>query len=202
MPDWIGNFQNQDFPRLFADYARAFASRFPQLRLYTPINEIVITARFSAELGWWNECLADDRSFVTALKHLCQANVLAMRAILDVQPEAVFIQSESSEDFHAARPEVERQAHLLNQKRFLALDLTYGYPIRVSMHEYLLDNGMTRAEYHWFEENQVKAHCVLGNDYYVTIEHLVRSDGTVVGSGEISATTSSRTSTTRATTCR
>jgi hypothetical protein len=29
VPDWIGNFQNPDFPELFADYARAFARRFP-----------------------------------------------------------------------------------------------------------------------------------------------------------------------------
>src|SRR6478672_3905554 len=28
VPDWIGNFQNPDFPKLFADYARAFAQRF------------------------------------------------------------------------------------------------------------------------------------------------------------------------------
>jgi beta-glucosidase/6-phospho-beta-glucosidase/beta-galactosidase len=185
VPDWAGDFQNPDWPALFTEYARAFAVRFPHLRFYTPINEIFITARFSAELGWWNERLTGDRPFVTALKHLCQANLLAMRAILEVQPDAVFVQSESSEYFHAEDPSVEPLAHLLNQKRFLALDLTYGYPVRVGMYEYLLDHGMTREEYHWFERNQVKARCVMGNDYYVTNEHLVRSDGVVVGAGEI-----------------
>jgi beta-glucosidase/6-phospho-beta-glucosidase/beta-galactosidase len=185
VPDWAGDFQNPEWPVLFGAYARAFATRFPRLRFYTPINEIFITARFSAELGWWNERLAGDRPFVTALKHLCQANLLAMRAILEVQPDAVFVQSESSEYFHAEDPSVEPLAHLLNQKRFLALDLTYGYPVRVGMYEYLLDNGMTREEYHWFARNQVKARCVMGNDYYVTNEHLVRSDGIVVGAGEI-----------------
>ena len=29
VPDWIGDFQNPDFPELFATYARAFARRFP-----------------------------------------------------------------------------------------------------------------------------------------------------------------------------
>src|SRR5687768_1511536 len=29
VPDWIGNFQNNDFPELFAQYAKAFAQRFP-----------------------------------------------------------------------------------------------------------------------------------------------------------------------------
>src|SRR5947209_2738607 len=29
VPDWIGNFQNDDWPHLFAEYAGAFAERFP-----------------------------------------------------------------------------------------------------------------------------------------------------------------------------
>jgi beta-glucosidase/6-phospho-beta-glucosidase/beta-galactosidase len=53
------------------------------------------------------------------------------------------------------------------------------------MYEYLLDNGMTRAEYQWFQDNQVKARCVMGNDYYDTNEHVVNPDGTVEDSGEI-----------------
>ncbi len=104
VPDWIGNFQNPDFPALFAHYAREFAIRFPWVQLYTPINEMFICATFSARYGWWNEQLADDRSYVTALKNLVKANVLAMRAILDIRPDAIFIQSESSEYFHAENP--------------------------------------------------------------------------------------------------
>src|SRR3982750_2929170 len=42
VPDWLGNFQNPDFPLHFAEYAGAFARRFPSLQLYTPINEIFI----------------------------------------------------------------------------------------------------------------------------------------------------------------
>src|SRR5687767_5278450 len=37
VPDWIGNFQNPDFPELFGDYARDFAKRFPWVQLYTPV---------------------------------------------------------------------------------------------------------------------------------------------------------------------
>jgi len=185
IPDWMGNFQNPEFPELFAQYAHAFAQRFPDLRLYTPINEIFIAAMFSAQYGWWNERLQTDFAFVTALKHLCKANVLAMRAILKVQPNATFIQSESSEYFHAMDSAAAPRARFLNQKRFLSLDLTYGYPINVTMYEYLLQNGMTREEYNWFTENQVKAHCIMGNDYYVTNEHLVHPDGRTQAAGEI-----------------
>ena len=185
VPDWIGSFQNPDFPRYFAEFARAFAERYPWIRMYTPINEIFIAATFSAQYGWWNERLASDRAFVTALKHLCQANVLAMRAILDVQPNTTFIQSESSEYYHAESPTCLHAAQVLNEKRFLSLDLTYGQPLNVTMYEFLLDNGMTRDEYHWFGDNHVKARCVMGNDYYVTNEHLVHEDGTTSAAGEI-----------------
>lgn len=185
VPDWLGNFQNPDFPHYFAEYAYAFARRFPDLQLYTPINEIFITAMFSAKYGWWNERLQSDLAFVTALKNLCRANVLAMQKILQVQPEATFIQSESSEYFHAMDPQALPLAHFLNQKRFLSLDLTYGYPLSVPMYTYLLNNGMSAEEYQWFGHNQVKARCVMGNDYYVTNEHLVFPDGHTQAAGEI-----------------
>ena len=185
VPDWMGDFQNPDFPQLFAEYASAFAHRFPYLQYYTPVNEIFITALFSAQYGWWNERLTTDLGFVTALKHLCKANVLAMHEILKVQPDAVFIQSESTEYFHPVRPEVMVAARFLNQKRFLSLDLTYGYPLRVMMYEYLMDNGMTKEEFRWFEHNQVTARCIMGNDYYMTNEHLVLPNGTTRASGEI-----------------
>ena len=185
LPDWLGNFQNPEFPEYFAEYAKQFALRFPYLQYYTPVNEIFITAMFSGQYGWWNECLHDDRSFVTALKNLCKANILAMHEILKVQPNAVFIQSESSEYFHPVRPEVQKVANFLYEKRFLSLDLTYGYPIKVMMYEYLLQNGMTNEEYHWFEQNQVSARCIMGNDYYATNEHLVLPNGTTTAAGEI-----------------
>src|SRR5207249_3598728 len=157
VPDWIGGFQNPDWPKLFAEYAQAFARRYPWVRLFTPVNEIFVAAMFSAGLGWWNERLKGDRSLLTALKHLCQANTMAMCAILEVQPEAMFIQSESSEYFHADGPAAQNLAYFMNERRFLALDLTYGYPISVTMYHYLLDNGITREEYEWFGKNHVKA---------------------------------------------
>lgn len=61
VPDWIGNFQNPAFPAYFAEYAQAFAERFPYLQLYTPINEIFIAAMFSAAI-WMVERTAAIRS--------------------------------------------------------------------------------------------------------------------------------------------
>ena len=185
VPDWIGNFQNPDFPWLFAGYARAFAERFPWVQLYTPVNEMYICAQFSALHGWWNEQLATHPAFVTALKYIVKANVLAMRAILEVRADAIFIQSESSEYFHAENPAAIRPAEIMNARRFLSLDLNYGGRVNSEMYEYLMDNGMTRNEYHFFMHNNLKHHCIMGNDYYKTNEHRVSADGSTRAAGEI-----------------
>lgn len=176
VPDWIGDFQNPDFPALFAQYARAFAQRFPWVQLYTPINEMFICATFSGRYGWWNEQLSGDRSFVIALKHLVKANVLAMRAILDVRPDAIFVQSESSEYFHAETPAAIGHAEVLNAQRFLSLDLNYGRRVDSGTYSFLLDNGMSHDEYMFFMNNNLKHHCIMGNDYYITNEHRVSED--------------------------
>ena len=185
VPDWIGNFQNTDFPELLAGYAAAFATRYPWIQLYTPVNEMFICATFSAKYGWWNEQLRSDLGFVTALKNLARANVLAMIEILKIRRDAIFIQSESSEYFHADSPAAIGPAEALNARRFLSLDLNYGRRVDSDMYEYLLDNGMTREEYHFFLEHSLKQHCILGTDYYRTNEHRVHADGRTEAAGEV-----------------
>ena len=185
VPDWMDSFQNPDFPQYFAEYALAFATRYPHLKFYTPVNEIFVAASFSGQYGWWNESLADDKSFVTALKNLCKANVLAMEVIAKVQPDVTFIQSESSEYFHAEDPGCCAQADFLNLKRFLSLDLSYAHSIKVPHYKYLMENGMTDAEYEWFMNNQIRGKCIMGTDYYASNEHIVHADGSTSAAGEI-----------------
>ncbi len=211
MPDWLGNtFQNPDFAPEFAIYARDFARRYRRVRFYTPVNEIYICARFSAELGWWNERLIsrgvtgdshDDRPaggvweagpgaevpFVTAIKNMCRASILASEAILAESRSALFVQSESTEFYHPVSPEVEPRAHFLNLRRFLSLDLIYGRHVSAPVYQYLNDNGLTRAEYDWFMERgpKLRGQCILGTDYYRTNEQLVHPDGRIHPVGEV-----------------
>jgi len=185
VPDWIGDFQNPDFPALFARYAHDFADHFPWVQLYTPVNEMYICALFSGKYGWWNGQGTTDRTFVTALKHLVRANVLAMQAILEVRPDAIFIQSESSEYFHAENPAAIGAAETMNSIRFLSLDLNYGRRVNSDMYVYLMDNGMTHEEYTFFLGQPLKHHCIMGNDYYIANEHLVHADSSTEPSGEI-----------------
>ena len=187
VPDWLENFQNPDFPDHFAEYAGAFAERYPWVRLFTPINEAFITALFSAQYGWWNERRKTDRAFVRALKHCVIAGLKAKAAILKRQPLSIFIESESSEYFHASGPEAKEWADFYNEKRFLSFDLIYGHDVTAKMYLYLTDNGMKRSEYEWMMEHGriSKPFCIMGNDYYWTNEHYINSKGKVSTSGEI-----------------
>jgi hypothetical protein len=63
--------------------------------------------------------------------------------------------------------------------------LNYGRRVDSEMYQYLLDNGMTLEEYHFFLHNNLRHHCILGNDYYPTNEHYVSEDGVTHASGEI-----------------
>jgi beta-glucosidase/6-phospho-beta-glucosidase/beta-galactosidase len=172
-------------PAALAEYAGAFAARFPWIRLYTPVNEILIAAKFSAEHGWWNERLRSDAAFVRAVKHLCQANLLGMEAILAVRPDAVFVQAESIEYFHAEEPSCFARCRLLNEKRFLPMDLTYGHPVSALMRDYLFANGLAAEDLAWFAEHRARGACVIGADYYEGNEHLVCSNGAVRKSGPL-----------------
>lgn len=175
LPDWLESFQNPDFPHAFANYARAFAKRFPWVDLITPVNEIRIACEFSALHGWWNERLHSDHAYVTALKHSAKANILAEEAILHESPNAVFIQSEATGYYHAESPAALPRTHFLNERRFLSLDLVYGHDVNATMYDYLTRHGLSRDEYNWFREHgrRLTPACVMGNDYYGTNEHIV-----------------------------
>ncbi len=109
-----------------------------------------------------------------------------MERILEVRRDAIFIQSESSEYFHAENPAAIKPAEIMNSKRFLSLDLNYGRRINSEMYEFVMDNGMTREEYHFFlSRSSLRHHCIMGNDYYVTNEHRVHANGATVSAGDI-----------------
>jgi beta-glucosidase/6-phospho-beta-glucosidase/beta-galactosidase len=187
VPDWIGDYQNPDWPELYCQYARAFAGRYPWVRLFTPVNEIFVNANFSARHGWWNERLKSERAFVTALKHMSKANLRAEEEILAVQPEAVFIQSEATAYYHEWSPAAIARAHKENEHRFLSLDLSYGHHVESDTYQFLLDNGMSPGEYRWFMQHggEMRPHCIMGSDYYGNNEHWVHAEGPMKGAGTV-----------------
>jgi len=177
VPSWLGGFQDPAFPVLFAQYARAFARRYPWVRYYTPVNEIFICASFSALRGWWNECEASDRTFVQAMRNLCMAHELAVEAILGERPDAIIVQGESMEHFHAAGTGARREADHLNAIKHLSLDLTLGHELAPGMAGFLNTNGVTSNDLSFFRERRAVGQRWIGLDYYPSCEHRVSSSG-------------------------
>ncbi|MGI9105055.1 MAG: family 1 glycosylhydrolase [Pyrinomonadaceae bacterium] len=179
VPGWLGNFQNPELPVHFADYADQVASRYPWVRYYTPVNEIYVTAKMSAKDGVWNEQLKDDRAFVTAMKHLVAASILATHSIAQRRPDTIIVQSESAEYMHQATAAHSPEVTLGNKQRYISLDLLYAHQPDADVLLYLMDNGLTREEYDWFMKGEPPGYQVMGNDYYGRNEKILKPDGSI-----------------------
>jgi beta-glucosidase len=177
VPSWLGGFQDPAFPVLFAEYARAFARRYPWIQHFTPVNEIFVGASFSALRGWWNECESSDAAFVRALRNMCMAHELAVEAILGERPDAIIVQGESIEHFHPAGRAAQHQADHWNAIKHLSLDLTMGHELGRGMAHYLNEHGVTSNDLSFFRERRAVGQRWLGVDYYPTCEHRIASTG-------------------------
>jgi beta-glucosidase/6-phospho-beta-glucosidase/beta-galactosidase len=187
VPDWLENFQNPSVPEALADYAGAFAERYPWIRHYTPINEMYVCARLSALEGLWNEQCKDETSFVTAARHLAKAAVLVTQKVRRHRPDAIFVNNESSEFYQACcpDPDIRRMADFENQRRFIPLDLLYARPLRDDIRDFMFDHGMPRDEYDWFLRQKVPERTILGVDYYDWNEKVIEADGVAKSLGEL-----------------
>jgi dTDP-4-dehydrorhamnose reductase len=166
------NLLDERFPELFADYARAVAERFPSVQRYTPINEPLTTARFSALYGHWYPHHRDDRSFVRALLNECRATVLAMRAIRGVNPNAQLIQTDDL-GRTTSTPKLAYQAEFQNERRWLAWDLLCGHiEPQHALWRYLLRSGATPSELAWFRSNPCPPDVIGINHYLTSDRHL------------------------------
>ena len=146
---------DENFPSLFAQYARAVAERYAWVTEWTPVNEPLTTARFSGLYGLWYPHGRDDRTFVLALLNQVRATVLAMREIRAVNPAARLIQTED-----LGRPSgtarLRRQVGLERLRRWLGWDLLTG---RVDRHHplyrFLVESGAAEADLHALSEGRV-----------------------------------------------
>lgn len=116
---------DEAFPRLLAAYAAEAAARYPWIADWTPVNEPLTTARFSALYGLWYPHARDERTFWAALLNQIDGIRLAMRAIRQVQPNARLIQTEDLGRTYATHG-VADQAAFDNERRWATWDLLCG----------------------------------------------------------------------------
>lgn len=114
-----------NFAAGLAAHARAVAERYPWVQDWTPVNEPLTTARFSALYGLWYPHLRDENQFWIALLNQIDAVRLSMEEIRQVVPAARLIQTEDLGKTHATAPLAE-QAKFENARRWLSWDLLCG----------------------------------------------------------------------------
>ncbi len=155
-----------------AAFAGAVARRYPWIEAYTPVNEPLTTARFSALYGFWYPHHRDAESFYRALFVETMATVEAMRAIREVSPQAKLVQTEDMGRVGSSSP-LRYQARYENHRRFLSLDLLFGrVGRRHPLHEHLVDSGVDARAL----EALVVAPCppdIIGANYYVTSDRFL-----------------------------
>lgn len=123
-PAWT-NLLDPGFAEGLARFAGQVARRYPWVRDWTPVNEPLTTARFSALYGHWYPHCRDEGAFWLALLNQLDAVRLSMQAIREVIPDARLIQTE---DFgHTwSTPQCAGQAAYENARRLMSWDLLTG----------------------------------------------------------------------------
>lgn len=175
-PLWVdGGIMHPIFGELQGWYARAFAERYPHVLYYTPTNEPYICAIFGAELAIWYPFLRGDRNAALAIKNVTEGVCRAMAEVRQVRPDARMMIPDTCEYHHAPDGAFKDEAEFRTERRFLVHDLYQGRVDRDHpMWEYLVRNGVTDRELHWFGEHAERLD-ILGLDYYPHSEHQLRA---------------------------
>jgi beta-glucosidase/6-phospho-beta-glucosidase/beta-galactosidase len=189
LPDDLWGFGDPRLLGRYLPFVEAFVARYPWVRRYTPVNEPMISARFSALDGLWNEQRTDERSFVAALSNAVECAIDGMAAIRSRVEAPVFLQSDACESYVPAdlqNPAAFERADHLNARRFVAWDLAYGRAPQPRVRDWLLENGLDEWRLLRFAEDGSAEGCIVGLDYYQGNEQVVLADGTMryLGDGE------------------
>ena len=158
-----------NFPDLLAEYAGRVAERYPWITRFTPINEPLTTARFSALYGHWYPHHRDHRSFLRALLNEAHGVARAFKAIRSVIPNAQLVQTEDlGKTFGASA--LRDQVAYENDRRWLSLDLLCG---RVDpqhpLYSDLIGNGISQRELAALVDEPCPP-AVVGINHYLTSE--------------------------------
>ncbi len=134
-PHYTHLLDDHGFAAGLGHYAGQVAARYPWIEDWTPVNEPLTTARFSALYGHWYPHHRDEASFWRALLNQIDGTRAAMQAIRQVTPAARLIQTDDlGRTYATAR--LGEQAAFDNLRRWAAWDLLFG---RLTPHHPLWD---------------------------------------------------------------
>jgi dTDP-4-dehydrorhamnose reductase len=116
---------DKEFAPGLASHARRVAERYDWISDWTPVNEPLTTARFSALYGHWYPHLRNERAFWLALLNQIDAVRLSMKEIRRINSKARLIQTDDLGRVYAVKA-LEEQAAFDNTRRWMSWDLLCG----------------------------------------------------------------------------
>jgi beta-glucosidase len=148
-PRWLtGSFADPRYPEAIAAFAGAFASRYrDRVTHFTPLNEPVTTASFCGLRGVWPPALTGWDGWVAVAVPIAMGMARTIRAIRDVQPEAVIVHVEAATLVDDGGADHADHAELLRAIGWLPTDLLMGrVDAQHPMRPWLLDHGASDAD--------------------------------------------------------
>ena len=161
-----------DFPKKLGEYAARVAERYPWIRMWTPVNEPLTTARFSGLYGHWYPHRGDYPAMLRALVNECLGTLETMRTIRAVDPGALLVQTEDLGKTFSTAPLRHQAAHE-NERRWLSFDLLCGMVDRHHVWWSVLRGaGIGQAELDRLRNGEAKPD-LLGINHYLTSERFL-----------------------------
>jgi beta-glucosidase/6-phospho-beta-glucosidase/beta-galactosidase len=167
-PLWLDNsFINAGYPERVSSYGRAVAERYRDVFTdFTPLNEPVVNAEWCGENAKWPPYLSGHDGFIKVTMQLARGMVLTQREIAAVHPDATFVHVDAGFLYRGDGESPLLSRELLEERRFIALDLITGrFDADSPLHPWLTSHGVTEAELQWFRDNAVTPD-VIGVNYY------------------------------------
>lgn len=167
-PGWMrGAFAHRDYPKRVADYSAAAAERYKNLiKSYTPLNEPIVTALMCGMRASWPPYLRGERGYVGVMLQLAKGIVRTVRAIKEIQPEAVMVHVEATGLTRTIRDDLSSLVREEMHRGYLCYDLITG---RIDhdhlLYSWLLYNGAAPDDLVFLAENKIDLD-ILGLNFY------------------------------------
>ena len=173
-PRWLDQgFVDPQFGPAYLRFLEAFATRYPWIEEYTLFNEPFTTFFLCGHMTIWPPFLRGMEGFLTMARSVLPVIAEASRAYRQLLPAGRHVYVDTCERHSAATPTADRFTAMVNDRRFLLLDLLVGRPLspgRPFVAEVLAAGGEDLLD---MEPGSVD---VLGLDYYAHCQWLYLDD--------------------------
>ncbi len=182
-PTWLpAAFADVEFPQAIERFSREFGKRYSGvIRSVCPINEPLITALYSGDVGLWPPYGRGLTSYVQVVSRIAQGLCRSIRALRETMCSVEIVLCDALEfsflenECHEKAPsdlvqKLQQDVLLRNGRRHLLIDLITGSVDQEHrLRPWLERNGFPATDLQWLMRNAVEFD-VLGLDYYAHSE--------------------------------